>query len=112
MIYDVVVGGPSTGKCEGPAPKGAISGKAVLANAYPISNDHPSELGGSVRIFSDDTRLVGWGFNLNGLIFSEYDEAGHDLLDFDMPPVWASYRAVKVPLGEFDSNLLHQSLAK
>ena len=64
---------------------------------------------GSFRRYADGTNLIGWGAYAGtaNLVFTEVDDAGHDLLDmlFVSHGNW-SYRAEKVPIGTFDIDVL------
>ena len=65
---------------------------------------------GSMRIFSDGTRLIGWGqsFSMNP-VFTEVTETGVAIRDFNFPSGSASYRAIKVPPSELDLDLMRQT---
>jgi hypothetical protein len=61
---------------------------------------------GSFRISPDGSRVIGWGINAN--CFTEVDEKDHDLLDFAFHEV-DTYRAIKVPLTQFDLEVLRKT---
>jgi hypothetical protein len=65
---------------------------------------------GSFRISPDGSRVIGWGHNVAaGLVFTEVDDQGHDLMDFYFPNYGISYRAIKVPLSTFDLEVLRNT---
>jgi hypothetical protein len=64
---------------------------------------------GSFRVLPDGSRVIGWGSGAPGLVFTEADEAGHDLLDFHFTDDRWSYRAIKVPLSAFDIGTLRST---
>jgi hypothetical protein len=71
------------------------------------------QLNGSFRILPDGSRVIGWGTGGEpGLVFTEVDDKGTDLLDFYFPPSGSSYRAVKVPVGAFNLELLRDAVGK
>ncbi len=92
VIYDVSLGSAGAG-CGSGAPA------AKLAWEHRASAS--SVAAGSFRIWGDGTRLIDWGFE-SGIVFTEVDEKGRDLLDFSFVTNSESYRAVKVPLGALD----------
>ena len=69
-----------------------------------------SEAMGSLRRTSDGTRIIAWGLSSDltayDTAFTEVDEAGRDLLDVSFIHGAATYRAEKVPTGDFDADLL------
>jgi hypothetical protein len=66
---------------------------------------------GSFRRYADGSSVIGWGAtgNGSGLIFSEVDAAGNDLFDLSFEAGATSYRAIKVPLGSFDVDVLRRT---
>ncbi len=65
---------------------------------------------GSFRISPDGSRVVGWGNNgVPGLLYSEVDDKGHDLVDVYFADGDVSYRAIKVPLDAFDIETLRKT---
>jgi hypothetical protein len=115
VIYDVIVGagdgGSGSEECgDGGAPDSGIAGVATLALEYKAQAN--SLLGGSVRFSADGSRVVGWGVNTIDTFFpilTEYDVAGHPLLDLDFVSLGSSYRAIKMPLAAFDLTALRNS---
>jgi hypothetical protein len=66
---------------------------------------------GSVRLQADGHVVVGWGAPESGhTTLTEFDDVGHDLLDFAFPSGEASYRAIKVPLGSLDLGILRRAV--
>jgi hypothetical protein len=108
VVYDVVVGGDGgTAPDGGCAPSGA-PGEATVAWQYAGKVSTP--LAGSFRILPDGSRIIGWGQDGTPLlVFSEVDEAGHDLLDFAYGDDEPSYRAIKVPTSTFDLGVLRST---
>jgi hypothetical protein len=105
VVYDVVVGtgadgGPSA--CDGGRGDAGDAGVATVAWQYKGSEMALAQ--GSFRITSDGSRVIGWGIGANPT-FTEVDLEGNDLLDFLIIDSW-SYRAIKVPKGAFDLNVL------
>jgi Arylsulfotransferase (ASST) len=108
VVYDVAVGEPdaATSGCEDAGVGG--TGRATLAWQY--KGAASSSLAGSFRISADGSRVIGWG--LGGApfrTFTEVDESGNDLLDFAYGDNESSYRAVKVPLSQFDLGVLRRT---
>jgi hypothetical protein len=66
---------------------------------------------GSFRRYPDGSSLIGWGStsDASGLVFSEIDAAGHDMLDLSFEPGANSYRAIKVPLTALDVDVLRKT---
>jgi hypothetical protein len=106
LLLDVVVGrdaGATGGDCGAPAAPGATT-------AWQYPGQYNSSALGSFRISPDGSRVVGWGSNVaRGLVFTEVDVQGHDLLDFEFTQGLPSYRAVKVPISAFDIEVLRQT---
>jgi hypothetical protein len=109
VTYDVVVGAGDGGAddesgCEdGSTGDCAAPGKATVAWQY--KGPASSAGGGSFRVSDDGTSVIGWGALLlrtPGLAFTEVDVGGHVLLAFSFANDNSSYRAVKVPLAQFD----------
>ena len=68
-----------------------------------------SKYEGSFRRYPDGRNVIGWGFVPNDpRIVTEVDDAGHDLFDVASSG-GASYRAVKVPLGQLDVDVLRKT---
>jgi hypothetical protein len=107
VIYDVVVGGGDAGTtaCDGGAAHGGTAGTATLSWQY--KGTGTSLAMGSFRISPDGSRVIGWGIN-QGLGFTEVDEKDHDLLDFAFSEI-DTYRAIKVPLTQFDLEVLRKT---
>jgi hypothetical protein len=65
---------------------------------------------GSFRVYPDGSRVIGWGQNAAyGLVFSELDAKGVDLLDFYFADGDVSYRAVKIRTTAFDLGVLRRT---
>jgi hypothetical protein len=114
VIYDVQAGPPPDGgssDCDGGAfADGGVTdaGTSGIAKvAWQYTRPGTSSAMGSLRIL-DSFRVIGWGAPLASSTpaFTEVDPAGHDLLDFYLPPEVFSYRAVKIPLTAFDLSVL------
>jgi hypothetical protein len=117
VLYDVAVGGGDAGTqgCEnGKAPDaGAAPGTATRVWEY--KGTGISAGAGSFRISSDGSRVIGWGLGgdltkqMNG-VFTEADVKGNDLLDFAFGNTGnPSYRAIKMPLTQFDLSVLRNT---
>jgi hypothetical protein len=109
VVYDVVVGGgdAGTGECgDAGAPDGGSPGTATVAWQY--RGTTPSLAMGSFRITPDGSRVIGWGL-IPGAGFTEVDGSGHDLLDFGFSDGNTTYRAIKVPPGAFDLEVLRRT---
>ena len=111
VVYDVTVAG---GCGDGGA---STVGKTGAKRWWQYKNwvddgGVPSNVTGSFRIGKDGSRVIGWGQSdptPNGLVFTEVDDLGNDLLDLICPDGSSSYRAVKVPLTAFDRKVLRTS---
>jgi hypothetical protein len=110
VIYDVNIhgacgdGGPSTG--------GATAATQAWQFRNTFDGGVPSNVCGGFRVTEDGSRIIGWGQSdptPNGLVFTEVDATGHDLLDLVCPDKSSSYRAVKVPLSAFSLSLLRST---
>jgi hypothetical protein len=107
VLYDVIVNNGS----------GCAGGTTGTTGAtriwdYATSENVPTQVCGGFRISSDGSRIIGWGQSdpsPNGLVFTEVDEKGNDLLDLICPDDSSSYRAVKVPLSAFDLSVLRST---
>jgi hypothetical protein len=100
VVYYVEVG-VGTG-CPSPSARVAWSYAGAVNSLYM----------GSFRVSSDGSRTIGWGVRTtSSLIFTEVDEAGHDLLDVSFLPGGSSYRAIKVPVEQLDLDRLRSSAA-
>ncbi len=114
VVLDVVVGtgdGGTSGDC-GAGDGGTSDGAPGATLAWQYSGTTSSLIRGSFRILPDGSRVIGWGSNVPDLVFSEVDEAKHDLLDFYFTDGDVSYRAIKVPLSAFDLDVLRQTAAR
>jgi hypothetical protein len=109
VVYDVKLGGGSA--CDGGVPEGGTPSATQTWQYAGAPEGRPSTASGSFRISSDGSRVIGWGllYSTAGTVFTEVDDAGHPLLDFEsalmpppLPPPMGSYRAIKVPLTAFD----------
>jgi hypothetical protein len=69
---------------------------------------------GSFRRYSDGDSVIGWGYIPGDLrVLTEIDASGNNVFDISFSgPGNQSYRAVKVPLSQFDIGLLRQNTAK
>jgi arylsulfotransferase ASST len=101
IVYQVNVG-----KADGTTSCGTAA--ATVPWEYPGSV-HPEYMG-SFRILPDGSRTIGWGFGgeLAGLVLTEVDVEGDDLLDLSFTNS-ASYRAIKVPLNALDLGLMRST---
>jgi hypothetical protein len=89
---------------------GADGTKPSASVAFQYAAEGNSVDRGSFRIYSDGTRLIGWGKNAApGLVFTELDPKGNDVLDFSFGKNDVSYRAVKVPLADFDLGVMRKT---
>jgi hypothetical protein len=107
VVYDVVVGGGDAGTtagCDGGSPKGAPE---VAARLWEYEGTQPSGAMGSFRISADGSRVIGWGIS-PGYGFTEVDIQNHDLLDFALKGI-DTYRAIKVPLTQFDLEVMRKT---
>jgi arylsulfotransferase ASST len=110
LVYEVSLGGGSG--CDGGIPDGSIP-SATLKWQY--AGNHFASASGSFRISSDGSRVIGWGLYPPPAVFTEVDEAGHVLLDFEspltlgLPTPMGSYRAVKVPLTALSIDAMRAS---
>ncbi len=106
VVYDVTI----AGGCDGGASTGGVTGATrVFQYKNPFDGGVPTHVCGGFRIAADGSRVIGWGQsepNPNGLVFSEVDADGNDLVDLVCPDKSSSYRAVKVPLENFDLEVL------
>ncbi len=105
ILYDVVVGAPDGGGgggCDGGTPDGGHApGNATTA--WQVQGSGPSRMMGSVRIYPDGARVVGWGAPHDpGLILTEVDPAGNHTVDLHFNNAAFSYRAIKIPLSAFE----------
>jgi hypothetical protein len=113
VVYDIVVGGADGG----PPPDGGCGDAGVApgtaAEVWEFQGSENSVLGGSFRISSDGSRIIGWGRGgAPNLVFTEVDVQGHDLLDFYfMDSEDSSYRAIKVPTSAFEIGVLRSTAA-
>ncbi len=117
VVYDVNVPGDGSGECgafdggaseDGGAPDG---GSATVAWQY--AGQGASAGVGSFRILADGSRTIGWGeVAMGGLVLSDVDEQGRDLLDVVSPDGMVSYRAVKVPLAGFSLSALRGAVGQ
>ena len=71
----------------------------------------PSCCMGDVRLQPDGHRVVGWGlfFFGDGLVMSELNAAGQDVLDLRLNAGTGAYRVTKVPPSFFDRDVLRQT---
>jgi len=110
VIYDVTIDGAGAPKCK--KPRGATQAWEHVGASQVASM-------GSFRILPDGSRTIGWGVadsgscgGQAGLLLTEVDAAGKDLFDFCFATGGASYRAVKVPAGALDIDLLRANAGK
>jgi hypothetical protein len=106
VLYDVTLGG-GDGGCAVGAP-GATVAEEHRGTSSPSA-------AGSFRISSDGSRVVDWGLGYPKTVFTEFDDKGHDLLDFvsfstTTPPFpMQSFRAIKVPVTTFDLEVMRKT---
>jgi hypothetical protein len=115
VVYDVTVPPPMDGgviqACA--IPKDAGSTGVVGATVdWQYQGTASVSVTGSFRILPDGSRTIGWGFGGPQLAFSEVDVNGNDLLDFKFTAGDWSYRAIKVPLAQFDLNVLRSAVGR
>jgi hypothetical protein len=101
VLYDVSIGG-GDGGCGGGTPSATV--------AWQYAGKQTSVAGGSFRISTDGSRVIGWGLQPN-YVFTEVDEKGDDLRDLLSPVTGSlhpmeSYRAIKMPLTAFDLDVM------
>jgi hypothetical protein len=113
VLYDVVVGGGDAGTAGCDGGDGGTAGTATRVWEY--RGTESSAGVGSFRVSPDGSRIIGWGLGgdlnqqING-VFTEVDVEGTDLLDFAFGNSGnPSYRAIKVPLTEFDLSVLRNT---
>jgi Arylsulfotransferase (ASST) len=104
ILYDVNV---AASDC---AATDAGASRAMVVRQYPGSSS--SIALGSFRISSDGSQVICWGATSTpGLVFTEVDRKGDDLLDFEFTDGFAqSYRVVKTPLTAFDLGALRNAV--
>jgi Arylsulfotransferase (ASST) len=103
VVYNVSVGSGSAA-CD----SGAPAGKAEVEWQY--VGPGTASVSGSFRISEDGSRVIGWGSGATyRRAFSEVDLAGNVLLDFGYSDNEPSYRAIKVPLQNFDLEVLRRT---
>jgi hypothetical protein len=92
---------------------GGACGAPTATVAWQRAGSIDSWLMGSFRILPDGSRTIGWGFaGQPGLVFTEVDIHGNDLLDFYFTDGSSSYRSIKVPLSALDLDLLRSTAGK
>jgi hypothetical protein len=68
---------------------------------------------GSFRRYADGESLISWGYVPNDpRVLTEVDSAGNDVFDLAFSGVNVSYRGEKVPLAQFDIELLRRGTAR
>jgi hypothetical protein len=68
---------------------------------------------GSFRRYSDGESVIGWGYiPTDPRVVTELDADGNDVLDIAFAGANQSYRAVKVPLSQFDIGVLRATAAQ
>jgi hypothetical protein len=108
VVYDVTVPRPADGgatDCETVAHSGGRTGIGATV-AWQYKGEVSPAGGGSFRILPDGSRTIDWGLSGTMVVFSEVDAEGHDLFDLKTPRRRPSYRAIKVPLTQFDLDVL------
>jgi hypothetical protein len=103
VVYELAIGGGRTSCGDGAAPSG---GTATVAWEY-RGTVSSMDLG-SFRVLPDGSHVIGWGNGAPGLVFSEVDVQGTDLLDLTFEGD-TSYRAVKVPLDALDLDAMRKT---
>jgi hypothetical protein len=109
VVYDVNIAGGCAG---GPSTGGSTSATRVWQYQNTYDGGVASNVCGGFRVSPDGSRIIGWGQSVptpNGLVFTEVDPQGNDLVDLICPDKSSSYRAVKVPLDAFDVGLLRST---
>jgi hypothetical protein len=108
VIYDVHVDPGDGGAADCGTSSDASSGATV---AWQVAGPESSGGLGSMRIQSDGSKVIGWGYGggAANLTFTEVDPSGHDVLD--VSPV-LSYRVIKVPLAAFDLTVLRSTAGR
>jgi hypothetical protein len=73
-----------------------------------------SQYEGSFRRYADGDSVIGWGYIPGDLrVLTEIDASGNNVFDISFSgPGNQSYRAVKVPLSQFDIELLRRNTAQ
>ena len=68
---------------------------------------------GSARVLADGHVVVGWGLHTNGFgAVTEFDGTGHDIFEIALPSGQPSYRAIKVPPGSLDLDVLRRAVGR
>jgi hypothetical protein len=102
IVLNVVVGSSAAAGCD------VVSPSATIERQYVGTSNSGSR--GSFRIGADGSIVIGWGdSDTRGLILSEMDSEGHDLLDVYFTNAEFSYRAVKAPSSAFDLGVLRSN---
>jgi hypothetical protein len=107
VIYDVVIN-------DGSGCPGGTTGTTHATKSWEFKTwkNAPTAVCGGMRVTPDNTRVIGWGQSSpspNGLVFTEADEKGNDMLDLVCPDHSSTFRAVKVSLSAFDLNQLRMT---
>ena len=72
-----------------------------------------SQYEGSFRRYADGESVISWGYVPNDpRVLTELDASGTDVFDIAFSAGNVSYRAVKVPIGQLDINLLRHDTAR
>jgi Arylsulfotransferase (ASST) len=113
VVYAVDVGGGDAGVLPEGGCKGGESVDAAAGTAEVTWQYHGTEnsvLGGSFRVSADGSRVIGWGRGgATNLVFTEVDDAGHELLEFGFADNDCSYRAVKLEATALDLDVLRNT---
>jgi len=107
VVYDVTVGPADAGLsgCDG----GAASAAGATV-AWQHAGATSSDIMGSFRSASGGARVIGWRESPTQLTFTVVDSSGHDLVDFSMAQGVTSYRAIPVPFGAVDLDVLRNAV--
>lgn len=83
----------------------------VATVAWQYRQTAGSDAMGSCRRYADGNTVIGWGSigSAPGLVLSEIDSLGNDVLDMSFASGASSYRAVKVTDAEVDLGLLREN---
>lgn len=83
----------------------------IATVAWQYRQTASSDAMGSCRRYADGNTVIGWGSigSEAGLVLSEIDSLGNDVLDMSFASGASSYRAVKVTNAEVDLGLLRET---
>jgi hypothetical protein len=107
VLYDVVVGGDAGVELQDGCAGGA-TGPGTATVTWQYAGQQAAPAMGSFRILPDGSHVIGWGL-VPGLGFTEVDGNGNALIDLTFSDQNANYRAIKVPLGALDLDVLRST---